>query len=166
MQFEDQIGSALVNGLSSVQNVGDARHEGVELALEAKVGVLGVFYNAMFLDAEFTGGPFTGKTPQYAADFIQKAGVEYRWQDKVKARLAGTFTDDHFANDSNSVTFLEPSYKVWDLTVEAKIYKDTVSMFGGINNIFDERYFARVRSDGIDPADGRNCYAGVKVIWG
>jgi Fe(3+) dicitrate transport protein len=39
-------------------------------------------------------------------------------------------------------------------------------VFGGINNLFDESYFARVRSDGIDPADGRNYYAGVKLLWG
>ncbi len=182
MRFDDQIGSAFVNGLSSVQNVGDAEHKGVELAAELDlvgwvdaasgsehskhVGSLTVFYNAMFLDAEFVGGPNTRKTPQYAPDFIQKGGVEYNWQDRVKIRFAGTIVDDHFANDTNTETFSVPSYKVWDLAAEVRVYKDIVSVFGGVNNVFDENYFARVRGDGIDPADGRNYYGGVTVQWG
>ena len=181
MEFEDQIGSATINGLSSVQNVGDARHQGVELFTEfdligftdymsgsknaEKIGNLGVFYSAMFLDAEFTGGPNTGKTPQYAPDFIQKGGIEYRLDERAKIRFAGTFADDHFADDNNTMQRLVPSYKVWDLTAEFKVYKDLVTIFGGINNLFDEHYFARVRGDGIDPADGRNYYGGAKFAW-
>jgi Fe(3+) dicitrate transport protein len=182
MEFEDQIGAALVNGLSSVQNVGDARHKGVELATELDVtrlfaeiggyepdkdlGAWSFFYNAMFLDAEFTRGPNRTNTPQYAPHFIHKGGVEYRWKEQAKVRLGGTFTDDHFANDTNSAQFTVPSYKVWDLTGELKVYGNTVVVFGGINNLFDENYFARVRADGIDPADGRTYYGGVKVLWG
>jgi len=185
MEFDDQIGTVG----NTTQNVGDARYEGAEIAAEVDViklwdfvsgsgeartlGALKLFYNALFLDAEFTGGPNTGKTLQYAPDFIQKGGVEYSWKDKLKARLAGTFLDDHFGDDgntptssANTSTFFISSYKIWDLTAEAKVYKDTVSIFGGINNIFDEHYYARVTGGGIDPADGRNYYAGVKVLWG
>jgi Fe(3+) dicitrate transport protein len=35
-----------------------------------------------------------------------------------------------------------------------------VSITAGINNLFDEDYYSRIRSDGIDPAYGRNFYAG------
>ena len=118
------------------------------------------------LDAEFAGGPNTGKTPQYAPDYIMKGGVAYERDDKLKIQLAGTFLDDHFGDDSNSTQRILPSYKIWDLTFEAKVYKDTVSVFGGINNIFNEHYFARVTSAGIDPADGRNYYGGIKILWG
>ena len=129
------------------------------------MGDLNLFANAMILDAEFIKGPNKGKTPQYAPDFIFKTGLEYNDHDKRKVRLAGTFVDDHFANDANTDSFIVPSYKIWDLTGEVNIYKETVSLFAGINNLFDEKYFARVRSDGIDPADGRNYYGGVKVVW-
>jgi outer membrane receptor protein involved in Fe transport len=43
------------------------------------------------------------------------------------------------------------------------VYKDNVSVIGGINNLFDNRYYARIRSDGIDPAAPRNWYVGVQV---
>lgn len=177
MEFNDQIGTSG----STVENVGDAMHQGIELAGEFNIinwldhtngttkrddlGGLNFFVNAMILDARFTEGPNKGKTPQYAPDFIFKTGLEYLYQDQSKIRLAGTFVDDHFANDSNTTTFLVPSYKVWDLTGEVKVFNDDVALFGGINNIFDEHYFARVRSDGIDPADGRNYYAGLKLNW-
>ncbi len=177
MSFKDQIGTSG----STVENVGDAHHQGAELANELdlvgafdafnntahgeKIGKVNLFANAMVLEAHFTDGPNKGKTPQYAPDFIFKTGVEYSYKDTAKLRLAGTFTDDHFANDTNTSQFLVPSYKVWDLTGDLKVYKDTVSIFGGINNIFDEQYFSRVRADGIDPAAGRNYYAGAKISW-
>ncbi len=167
MAFEDQIGSATIGGLSTVQNVGDAEHQGVEITTEFDLNDnWSVFYNAMLLDAEFTGGPNTGKNPQYAPDFIQRAGAQFNWQDRFKMRLAGTFVDDHFADDNNTTQRIVPSYKVWDLTGEMKVWQEDVSIFGGINNLFNESYFARVRADGIDPADGRNYYGGVKVKWG
>jgi Fe(3+) dicitrate transport protein len=177
MEFEDQIG----NVAGTVQNVGDAEHTGVETALEfdatawwdavagtdfsKTVGSVKPFVNAMVLHAEFVAGPTDGRTPQYAPDFVIRNGIEYAWNDRVKVRLAGTFVDDHFGDDSNSASRVIPSYKVWDLTAEAKVYKDTVSVFGGINNLFDGAYFARVTGAGIDPADGVNGYGGVKVIW-
>lgn len=177
MEFDGQIGTVG----STVQNVGDAEYQGVELATELdvvglwdavrnsdcakQIGSVNVFYNMTLLDAEFIGGPVTGKIPQYAPDFIMRGGVEVNYQDKAKIRLAGTFVDDHFGDDSNSAQRIIPSYKVWDLTGEIKVYKDIVSIFGGINNIFDEHYFSRVTSAGIDPADGRNYYGGVKFVW-
>ncbi|MCG3175205.1 MAG: Fe(3+) dicitrate transport protein FecA [Candidatus Omnitrophica bacterium] len=182
LAFDDQIGSATVNGQSSVQNVGDAEHTGVELFAEQDLvrlwdnwtgssygesfGQLGIFAGGMALDAEFVGGPNKGKTPQYAPDYLLKTGVEYRHKDLVKVRLGGTFSDDHYADDNNTSTRYIPSYKVWDLMTELKLWGPNVSVFGGVNNLFDEDYFSRVRGDGIDPSDGRNYYAGVRVIWG
>ncbi|MDO8675823.1 MAG: TonB-dependent receptor plug domain-containing protein [Candidatus Omnitrophota bacterium] len=176
MRFDDQIGTSG----TTVDNVGDAAHQGVELANQLdligvfdalndtshgkNLGQLDLFANIMVLDARFIEGPNKGKTPQYAPDFIFKTGLEYH-KDRMKLRLSGTFVDDHFGNDTNTTQFLVPSYKVWDLTTDVKVYKDMVSIFGGINNLFDEHYYARVNAGGIDPADGRNYYGGLKFIW-
>ena len=46
-----------------------------------------------------------------------------------------------------------------------KLYKDYVSIIGGVNNIINRSYYARIRADGIDPAMPRNWYAGVKVSF-
>jgi len=33
----------------------------------------------------------------------------------------------------------------------------------GINNVFDEDYYSRIRDDGIDPGADRNFYVGATV---
>jgi outer membrane receptor protein involved in Fe transport len=45
------------------------------------------------------------------------------------------------------------------------VWQDRLSVLGGLNNLLDERYFARVRPDGIDPAYGRNFYAGLMLAF-
>ena len=92
-------------------------------------------------------------------------GVIYNWRDRVKVAFLGTFVDDHFATDDEIATRFIPSYAVWDLTAEVKIYKDYVSLMAGVNNIFNEQYYARIRGDGIDPAYGRNFYAGFSLSF-
>jgi outer membrane receptor protein involved in Fe transport len=75
----------------------------------------------------------------------------------------GNFMGSTYAADNNPANRFIPAYNVWDLTVEAKVYKETVSVIAGVNNIFNKDYYARIRADGIDPAAPRNWYAGVKV---
>lgn len=52
---------------------------------------------------------------------------------------------------------------VWDLTIECKVYRNYVSILAGINNLFDEDYYARIRAGGIDP--GRNYYVGFSLLF-
>jgi len=180
MDFDDQIGSlTLEGGRSTLVNVGEARHRGIEAALELDacgfidsfsgstleqdIGSIVLFGNVMLLDAEFTSGPSDGNTPQYAPDYLVRAGVRYSFDDRFELAFGGTMVDDHFADDSNTEERAIPSYVVWDLTAEVLVYRDTVSLFAGINNLFDEEYYSRVRNDGIDPAAERNYYAGVKI---
>jgi outer membrane receptor protein involved in Fe transport len=70
---------------------------------------------------------------------------------------------DSFGDDGNSAERYVPAHMVWDLTGEAKIYKDVLSVNAGINNIFNEDYYSRVTDAGIDPAWGRNYYIGFSL---
>jgi len=181
MEFSDQIGSVAVPGGTSLENVGDAVHKGLETSVElellgladavrgqsghARRHNLSLYGNLMWLDAEFVGGPRKANTPQYAPDYITRAGVIYRWKDRAKIAFTGTLVDNHFADDANSANFRVPAYSVWDLTAEWKVYRDHVSIVAGINNLFDEDYYSRIRGDGIDPAYGRNYYAGLSFAF-
>ena len=123
-------------------------------------------YTALTLqNGEFISGPNEGRTPQYLSDYLLRVGVIYNWRDRVKVAFMGTFVGSSFADDTNTSQRFIPAYDVWDVTVEAKVYKDTVSVIGGVNNVFDNLYYARIRADGIDPALPRNWYAGVKVAF-
>lgn len=177
MRFEDQIGTSG----NTIANVGDALHQGVELFGEVdlvglydaaqgtevrqQVGSLSPFVSLMLLDARFTEGPQDGKTPQYAPQYTLKIGTQYAFRELGKVSLTSVFVDDHFADDANTANRTVPSYKVWDLTAEVTLWKPYLTLFGGVNNLFDERYYARIRSDGIDPAPERNLYGGVRVGW-
>ena len=89
----------------------------------------------------------------------------------MKVSLLSTFLADHFADDAEAPNRIIPSYKVWDLTGEVTLLDNvfrvfTVGLFGGINNLFAEDYYARITSAGIDPAHLRNIYGGIKVSLG
>jgi len=58
-----------------------------------------------------------------------------------------------------------PGYVVWDLTIECKVYRNNVSILAGINNLFDEDYYGRIRAGVIDPTSGHNYYAGFSLSF-
>jgi Fe(3+) dicitrate transport protein len=180
--FDDQIGElnlpdpANPGGTITVaQNVGDARYQGLEAAMELDIlalinggnespyGRLNLYGNVTLLDTEFTSGPNTGFTPPYAPDYQFKVGGIYRFKEQLKVGLIGTMVDDHFANSNNTYQFFVPAYNVWDLTAELNFWNGRVGVFGGINNLFDEDFWAEVRDEGILPAYRRNYYGGVKI---
>jgi Fe(3+) dicitrate transport protein len=166
---------------SNFQNVGRSINKGWDASAELDVvglydelaktshgetfGSFSLYGNVEWLDAEFVSGPRKGATPQYAPDYLVRAGGIYRWRNRAKVAMLGTFVGEHFADDANSADFRIPAYRVWDLTAEIKVFGDSVSLIAGINNLFDERYYSRIRSNGIDPAYGRNYYAGVSLAF-
>ena len=133
-------------------------------SLAQRFGSLSLYANATLLHAEFVSGPQEGLTPRYAPDYLVRAGLIYAAPNECfRVAFTGTMVGESFADDANTPERFVPSYVVWDLTAEAKVYKDIVSVNAGVNNLFDEDYFSRVRDDGIDPAAGRNYYMGVSL---
>jgi len=126
-------------------------------------GSLTVFNALTLMGGEFVSGPNQGNVPQYTPDYLYRLGIVYNWRDRIKVGLTSTFVGSSFATNDESPQRFIPAYDVWDLTVEAKVYEDYVSIIGGVNNLFDRDYYSRIRSSGIDPAYPRNWYAGVKV---
>jgi Fe(3+) dicitrate transport protein len=122
-------------------------------------GSLSLYANVALLEAEFENGRFDGGRPQYTPDYIFRTGLIWAKKDRAKVSFLGTFVDDHNAADDGAANRAIPSYMTWDLTAEIKI-TDNFTLMAGVNNVFDEDYYARVRSDGIDPAYGRNFYLG------
>lgn len=123
---------------------------------------LNFYVNASILEAELYGGSNDGGSPQYAPDYMIRTGLIYKHGDRVKVGFLGTLVADHNAQDNSNPTFDIPSYMTWDLTAEVKVHEN-FSVMAGLNNVFDESYYARVRPDGIDPAYGRNFYLGGEV---
>ena len=187
LDFDNQIGA--VNNV--VKNTGRAQHFGLELSgeidllallergqrppsasgakkdavsLSHKLGSLSLYGNATLLDAQYVSGPQQGKTPAYAAKYMVRKGLVYRSsEERLRVALTSSFIGSSFGDDGNSSNFRVPSYAVWDLTGEAKIYRDNLSVTWGVNNLFNKNYFSRVTATGIDPAQGRNFYGGIAL---
>jgi Fe(3+) dicitrate transport protein len=161
---------------NKLQNVGRSLNKGIDIAAQLDLvgmidekmtetfGSISLYANTTLLDAELIGGPNDGGRPQYAPEFMVRTGVIYSMKDKFKVSLLGTIMDDHNAQDSGKADFAIPSYTAWDLTAEYRL-TENIAIQAGINNVFDETYFARVRPDGIDPAYGRNFYLGATVSF-
>lgn len=126
-------------------------------------GSFSMFTNLTLMHSRFISGPNDGNVPQNTPDYLYRLGLVYDWREKVKVSLMGTFSASSYADVTNTPQRFIPAYDVWDLTVEAKVYKDYVSVIAGINNLFDRNYYSRIRPDGIDPSAPRNWYAGVKL---
>lgn len=177
IDYDDRFGRVGNN----LQNVGRSINKGWDISTETDliglydhlaqtahsetIGSFSVYGNLELLDAEFVSGPLERRTPQYAPGYLVRAGGIYRWKDRLKLAMLGTFLDEHFADDANSSNFAIPGYMVWDLTAEVKVYKNSLSLIAGINNLFHEDYYSRIRSNGIDPAYGRNYYAGLSFTF-
>ncbi len=180
LSFENQIGTTG----NEVRNLGDSFHQGLEFFSEIdyvkafdyvnqsnfadQYGSISNFIALTLLNADFRNGPTEGRTPQYAPQYQINFGTSYAYRDRVKLTLFSKFVDDHFADDAHTANRYIPYYSVWDLTGEINFIKEAfgfvdVGIFGGVNNLFNENYFSRVRGDGIDPAFPRNYYGGVKV---
>jgi Fe(3+) dicitrate transport protein len=164
---------------TNLQNVGRSVNQGLSFSGEIDFYDLikgesdfdvSWYCSYQYLDAEFTGGPLRGKTPQYAPENMLRTGLIVQQQKEWKVAAMFTHLSDHFGDDGNSANFAIPAYTVVDVTAEAKIWSNKVggidaelwALFG-INNLFNEDYYSRVRANGIDPANGRNYYIGLRA---
>lgn len=172
----------LAGGNTERSNSGRARFQGWEETLDVDViglyddlvstaygrqwGRLSFYQSLSLLAAEFVDGNNEGRDPAYAPKYMVKTGAIYRWHDRAKVALIGALVGDHYWQDSNATgtvgTTKVASYAVWDLTAEAMLFKHW-RVLAGVNNLFDQNYYSRIRSDGIEPAPRRTYYLGASL---
>ena len=172
-KFDDKVGGA-GTAADPIRNIGEIEYRGLEGAVRYDLlGLLpdddgpqlNALLNITLLDATITRDSNlarVGNAPQYAPDHIVRAGLVYSRSQDRKIALLGTFVDNSFADDANTAIRLMPAYQVWDLTAEWRLGASRYALLGGVNNLFDEEYYSRIRNDGIDPAPGRNFYVGIR----
>ncbi len=163
MEFSDKIGTVG----TVVQNIGEVDYRGAELSAQYDLlrlaggdgaTQLNLYANALLLDAEVQG---TGRSPAHAPDHVVRTGLIYTDAARRKIALTGTFADNTSGDDAGTREI--PAYMVWDLTAEIPVTGTPVTLIAGINNLLNEDYFSRFRSDGIDPAPERNYYVGFRA---
>ncbi len=177
IDFDDKIETIQVN-IADIERVnsGDSRHQGIEFSVDYDLlagseNSLRIFANGSFLDAEIVSSlnaDLVGNTTAFSPDYLLRTGFMYN-SERVDVALTATIVDEQYWQDSNQsrgtgadeIDALIPSYEVVDLTAEYR-FNPQWAVYGGINNLLDENYYARVRNDGIEPALERTVFAGIR----
>lgn len=177
IDFKDKIEQIQVN-ITDIEriNSGDSRHQGIELSLQYAFEVTAghnvtAFANGSWLDAEITrsvNSSLVGNTVSFAPDYLLRSGLTYDGNG-LNAALSLTMVGEQYWQDSNRaggsganvIDAMIPSYQVVDLSAEYEL-SNRWSLFAGVNNLLDENYYSRVRTDGIEPAAERTAYFGVR----
>jgi Fe(3+) dicitrate transport protein len=184
VSVKDRIESQQIDGAAPGNtinvNTGDTRHRGFEgqidydflAAIDPKTSRhLSVFANLSLLDSEFTASTrgFKGNTPAFSPDYLARVGLAYREDRKFKFALSVVSVASQYWQDSNldaatptSPNYIPakvPSYTVADLSADWWVTPE-IRLLGGISNIADKTYYARVFGGGLEPAIGRTFHVG------
>jgi Fe(3+) dicitrate transport protein len=157
-------------------NSGDSRHQGIEFTIEydllaATAHSLTWFANGSLLDAEITQSvtsSLVGNDTAFSPDHVIRTGLLFN-NDSLSMALSATLVGAQYWQDSNvargsgmaEIAAKIPAYQVVDLSAEYQLSAQW-ALYAGINNLLDENYYSRVRSDGIEPAAERSGYVGVR----
>ena len=161
-------------------NTGDTRHRGFEgqvdydfLAAQDPHTTrhLSIFANLSLLNAAFTSSllGYIGNEPAFSPSYLARVGVAYREDKKLKFALSAVSVASQYFQDSNRpvgtpgaanyIPAKVPSYTVADFSADWWVLPQ-VRLLGGVSNIFDRKYYARVFSNGIEPGLRRTYYVG------
>jgi Fe(3+) dicitrate transport protein len=145
----------------------------------ARWGRLSLFGAVSYLDTEIDASPFLGAVGTdvpYAPEWIPKAGLSYNYFERIKASVIFKYVSDYLGNLNNdnilirnNTTAVIPAYTVVDFSVEFTFFKDRLTLFFNLNNVFDEKYFAGLQGGNAAgnqiTAPGRNAYGGFKLTF-
>lgn len=178
IHFRNRIETINLTPIVAVErNSGDSRHRGFEgelaydfLAAAHDGRHLQVFANLQWLNARFVASDIAGqvgKVPAFAPRYLIKTGITWRREHGLRVSLTGVSSDSQYWQDSDEgatgVPARIPAYTVWNLAANVPVTAH-VQLLGGVSNLGDRHYYARVWRSGIEPALGRSWYAGVKLV--
>jgi Fe(3+) dicitrate transport protein len=184
VDFKHRIESQQINNTDVINiNTGHTRHQGLELEGEVDIFALArdkagddslkIFANATILDAKFVESNkpnLIGLRPAFAPKYVARAGLIWRADGKWLASLNATYVANQFWQDSNQAfgsgaTYLPPTipaYTVTDAALEYRVSRH-LKIMGGIKNLLDRKYYARVFQNGLEPGSRRAFYAGIGI---
>lgn len=171
------------------RNAGATRNAGAELSLlfqpveGLRVRMQYTYMHYVFTDYQRQDDNGTvqlqGKTVPGVPSHQAFAGINYDHPNGLSAELNAQWVGSYYANDDNGSPdgkpdvqdlFRNPSYVVLDTRVGYKIAWTSwaLSLFGGINNLFDLTYNASIIPNAagnrfFEPAPGRTVYAGIEI---
>ncbi len=148
---------------------GKSEKIGVELFAEQYFGKLTINETFTYLDTEMKDGPYEGNEIPGVSKYVASLGANYKATDELTLNLTGNYYGRAYASSD----YTNDGEKVNDyITVDTKItydFKNGLKIYGGIDNLFNEKYYDYVgdyngtgTSRSYYPAAEREYYIGFK----
>lgn len=138
------------------ENLDKTERKGIELTAEQYLGKLTLNESFTFIDAEISKGEKKGKDIPNVPEKRFVLSALYEVTDKLVLNTSINYTGSMYTGDydkdSNIVTDVSATYDLGR----------GLSIYGGINNLFNEKYYLTEDKDTGIPADERNYYVGFK----
>lgn len=138
------------------ENLDETERKGIELTAEQYLGKLILNESFTFIDAEISKGEKKGKDIPNVPEKRFVLSAMYEVTDKLVLNTSVNYTGSMYTGDydkdSNIVTDISATYDLGR----------GLSIYGGVNNLFNEKYYLTEDKDTGIPADERNYYVGFK----
>jgi len=178
IDLEDELVPFEAAGDVFFRNAGASTREGLEIAAEARLSeglrlTVAYSYNDFRYDRFAVGGnSFDGNVLPGVPESQLFAELAWTHRDGWYATWDLLRIGELYADDANSDAARVDGYTVSNLRLGRRYRAGrlSISPFLGINNLFDEAYFANIRVNQsfnrfFEPAPGRNLYGGLGVSY-
>lgn len=159
MWIDGEIGYDFVQNLNV--NLGDTRRLGADLSLGYQNKHWGIRADYTLLKGQYTSGSLDGLDIWLVPS--QRLAFRGEWKPVQKLSLVArySYTSEQLqGNDFTGNLPRIPSYQLVDLLARYEI-RDWMSIFVGIDNLFDENYFSVAFIGSYYPANGRTFKTGI-----
>jgi iron complex outermembrane receptor protein len=160
------------------ENAGESTRQGLELSVNAEIAP-GLTLNTAYTYSDFTfdtfeteDGDFSGNRLPGVPGHLLFTELKYRHSSGFYAIGDLLRVGEFYADNANSEAGFIDAYTVVNLRVGGRFSAGNfdVSPFVGVNNLFDEEYFANVRLNAafnrfFEPAPGVNVFGGVELAY-
>ncbi|GAB4144295.1 MAG: TonB-dependent receptor [Bacteroidia bacterium] len=158
--FRTNTGNSLNKGLEAYIDI----HPFQLMNKKAKIGDVGIFASAGYLDAYYTEGSNKDKRVEYTPEWTVRSGITWQYK-MISTTFNWSYVDGVFSDAKNTVfaasgtTGWISHYNVLDWSFTVKLPRN-FTVKGSLNNITDNRYYTRrsggYPGPGILPSDARN----------
>ncbi|WP_300342122.1 TonB-dependent receptor [Fusobacterium sp.] len=147
------------------ENIGKTRRYGAELSAEQYFDKLTLRESYSYVKTEIlkdNNRSVEGNEISNVPNHKLALGLDYQLNEKIKLSAMTTYSAKYYLNDENKGG-KQNSYMITDITVNYYPIPE-LKLFGGINNIFNEKYYNSINEKGteFDPAAERNFVFGFK----
>lgn len=134
---------------------------GIETDLKLyPLDTLYIWGNYTFMDARFEGRwTFVPLVPQHKVSF----GAEWRIVKSVTVSVSGSVVGSRFDGNDETNTLYEPLQPYTVIDAKLTYQNDPLTLFVGVNNLFDEIYSTTAYGEQHYPMPTRNFYGGIEL---